>query len=127
MKGIVLSFLEHDFRECFISTKGQVIEEEVVLSIHNNSNSAITIRPFDKKKTRIFRLESDFFFNDNIGCGTTLINGKKALIIESNQTAQAKIVFSPIDSDRQYTSNIDLLIDEKDIVSIRVRGIGQII
>ena len=103
-----------------------MLEEEVIVTIFNGDSSVISLRPFERKKTRIFRFELDYFFNNNVGCRTSVLNGKKVLMVEPYQIATAKIVFAPVDSDTQYNSSLDLLIDETDIIKIHVKGMGTI-
>lgn len=63
------SFLEYDFRMCFIANNGCVVEEECYLEIMNVSEANVTVKCLFKKNAN-FNVEPNIIHNLNAGAIT---------------------------------------------------------
>ena len=122
------SFIEYDFKKCFLDNNGGVIEEEVILSIENCSGTAATIRCLLKKHSS-FRV--DICENENRSNGCEVIsllspgstNSKVATIFDNLHVVQYRIIFHPVES-RVAQLSLEFLINEKDTVRVQLKGSG---
>ena len=122
------SFIEYDFKKCFLNNNGGVIEEEVILSIQNCSGTAATIRCLLKKHS-CFHVNLCENENRNNGCevvsllSTGSTNPKIATMFDNLHVVQYRIVFHPIES-RTVHLPIEFLINEREIVRVQIKGSG---
>ena len=122
------SFIEYDFKKCFVDNNGGVIEEEVMLNVLNNSGGPATIRCLLKRHP-CFRVES--CENENRCNGSEIVslistgssNFKIATRFDNHHSVQYRIVFHPLET-RVVHLPIQFLINEKDMVTIQVKGSG---
>jgi hypothetical protein len=122
------SFIEYDFGKCFLDNNGGVIEEEVILSVQNLSNSAATIRCLLKRHP-CFRVETSDDIHLNTGSEFVSLKSpgsagsKAALQFNPYNVVQFRLIFHPIETILIHLP-IQFLINEVDLVTIQVRGSG---
>eukprot|EP01035_Chromulina_nebulosa_P019129 gene19129-24965_t len=121
------SFLEYDFKMCFVPHNGVTIEEECYLNITNISEESLTIRCL-LKKNEIFTVETNIIQNMKLGARLVKIttsSGKKVDAVEfgSSRSVQFRFVFTP-QVETLYQQLVEFLINETHIIRVMLRGNG---
>lgn len=124
---VLFSFLEYDFKACFIPLNGCIIEELALLNITNTSTKKVTIRCLFRKNAT-FSVETNTVMNMKSGTLPVTRTSESGRVIElfelsPNRMAQYRILFTPT-AEQVYSDKIDFLVNEKTLMSVTVRGMG---